>query len=56
MQKSTEFCLANFEGNIKIGAQKYLEKFYNELGFTTCGEEYLEDDIPHLPMMYSVSN
>jgi ElaA protein len=56
MQKSIDFCLENFEGKIKIGAQKYLEKFYSELGFTTCGAEYLEDAIPHLPMIYSKEN
>jgi ElaA protein len=56
MQKSIEFCLANFEGYIKIGAQKYLEKFYTELGFATCGPEYLEDEIPHLPMVFAISD
>ncbi len=50
MQEAIAFCDGTFGGTIKIGAQKYLEKFYNELGFATCGSEYLEDDIPHLPM------
>jgi ElaA protein len=36
---------------IKIGAQLYLEKFYNSLGFVQCGPGYLEDDIPHIPML-----
>jgi ElaA protein len=35
---------------IKIGAQLYLEKFYQSLGFVQCGPGYLEDDIPHIPM------
>jgi ElaA protein len=35
---------------IKIGAQLYLEKFYQSLGFVQCGEGYFEDDIPHIPM------
>lgn len=35
---------------IKISAQKYLLKFYNNLGFKEDGEEYLEDGIPHMAM------
>jgi ElaA protein len=37
--------------SIKIGAQCYLKKFYGELGFEICGDEYLEDGIPHIEMM-----
>lgn len=36
---------------IKLSAQKYLEKFYNNLGFKTIGESYLEDGIPHIAMI-----
>jgi len=36
--------------NIVISAQLYLLKFYTELGFTEEGENYLEDDIPHIKM------
>ena len=36
---------------IKIGAQTYLLKFYESLGFESTGEEYLEDDIPHTSMI-----
>jgi ElaA protein len=36
---------------IKIGAQLYLKSFYESLGFVQCGEGYLEDDIPHIPML-----
>lgn len=35
---------------ITISAQCYLKKFYNECGFTEVGEEYLEDNIPHIKM------
>lgn len=38
---------------IKISAQVYLKKFYNNLGFKEAGEEYLEDDIPHIAMIRS---
>jgi len=36
---------------IKISAQAYLKGFYNNLGFKEIGEEYLEDDIPHIAMI-----
>lgn len=36
---------------IKISAQAYLKSFYNNLGFKQIGEEYLEDDIPHIAMI-----
>lgn len=35
---------------IRISAQCYLEKFYNELGFASTDKTYLEDGIPHLEM------
>jgi ElaA protein len=38
---------------IKIGAQLYLEKFYNALGFIQSGKVYLEDGIEHIPMLRS---
>jgi len=36
---------------IKIGAQKYLRKFYESLGFVSTGDFYMEDGIPHLYMI-----
>jgi ElaA protein len=33
-----------------LGAQAYLRRFYEELGFVVDGEPYDEDGIPHLPM------
>ena len=36
---------------IKISAQCYLKKFYTNLGFKAVGEEYPEDDIPHIAMI-----
>ena len=35
---------------IVIGAQKYLDKFYQNLGFVPEGEMYLEDNISHITM------
>lgn len=39
---------------IKIGAQLYLKKFYESLGFQQCGEVYDEDGIDHIPMLRNV--
>ena len=39
------------ENIVKISAQTYLKKFYNELGFDSIGDEYLEDGIPHIAML-----
>ena len=36
---------------IKIGAQRYLRKFYESLGFISTDEFYMEDGIPHLYMI-----
>lgn len=39
------------EGDIKIGAQFYLKKFYENHGFITSSDVYLEDDIEHIEMI-----
>jgi len=41
------------ETKIKISAQTYLKRFYNNLDFIESGEEYLEDGIPHIAMLRS---
>ena len=52
MQKSIEELKNEHnEENIEISAQKYLIKFYDDLGFKKIGEEYLEDNIPHIKMV-----
>jgi ElaA protein len=52
MEKSIDLCRHLFRGApIKIGAQSYLLKFYEDLGFRSTGEEYLEDGIPHTKMV-----
>ncbi len=40
---------------IKIGAQRYLRKFYESLGFISIDEFYMEDGIPHLYMIKGVN-
>ncbi len=52
MQYSISECERLFgKGPIKIGAQLYLKKFYNEQGFEQAGEMYYEDEIEHIPMI-----
>lgn len=52
MQEAIREIARLFPGHpIRIGAQRYLERFYGELGFVAFGEPYLEDGIPHVSMM-----
>ncbi len=39
--------------NIRIGAQAYLQKFYESFGFKQDSDIYLEDGIPHMEMIKS---
>jgi ElaA protein len=41
--------------SVRISAQSYLHDFYAKFGFFRVSEEYLEDDIPHMEMLYSQS-
>ncbi|WP_250675768.1 GNAT family N-acetyltransferase [Paraclostridium ghonii] len=53
MLKAIEFIENNLnESEIKISAQAYLIEFYKSLGFKEVSDVYLEDDIPHLDMLY----
>ncbi len=49
-----DFLLDNYpDFEIVISAQHRLIKFYNNLGFVSRGEVYLEDDIDHIQMYIS---
>lgn len=37
--------------DIRISAQCHLEKYYRAFGFDVIGSSYLEDGIPHYPMV-----
>jgi len=53
MKTAIEYCIINLKAKkIKISAQQYLQRFYEELGFEVVTEMYLEDGIPHLGMLY----
>jgi ElaA protein len=47
VERGIELC-----GNapITIGAQAYLERWYERFGFRRSGPGYVEDGIPHVPM------
>ena len=40
---------------IHISAQEHLKTFYESLGFSQTGKGYLEDGIPHIPMINSAN-
>ncbi len=53
MEKGINFIINNMKENeIKIQAQAYLFKFYSSFGFIPISDEYIEDDIPHIDMIY----
>lgn len=53
MQHSIDYILSHWnESVITISAQEHLEKFYGDLGFLRASEDYMEDGIPHIKMIY----
>jgi ElaA protein len=55
MQKSLDTVESIFGKQvIKIGAQLYLQKFYESLGFAQTSEVYIEDGIDHIEMLRGV--
>jgi ElaA protein len=51
LKNTKSIAFSRVEPAIKISAQCYLIKFYNDLGFVETGKEYLEDGIPHMEMI-----
>ncbi|MGD1317826.1 GNAT family N-acetyltransferase [Chryseobacterium sp. 2R14A] len=52
MTEAVKICAELFaDTQIRIGAQLYLLKFYNSLGFVEQGEPYDEDGISHIEMV-----
>lgn len=53
MEKAIANCQMLFgKTNIRIGAQLYLKKFYESLGFVQVSDIYLEDNIEHIEMIF----
>lgn len=52
MAKSREITRRMYgEVPVRIGAQRYLERFYQGFGFRIVGTPYVEDGIPHVHML-----
>jgi len=52
MKKAIEMIYEKYgKTPIRIGAQLYLNSFYESFGFVKTSEEYLEDNIPHIEML-----
>ncbi|MCX8481845.1 MAG: GNAT family N-acetyltransferase, partial [Sediminibacterium sp.] len=52
MREAIRTCILLYgRGNIKIGAQLYLKKFYESFGFKQVSDIYLEDNIEHIKMI-----
>jgi ElaA protein len=52
MNKAIEYVLKHFEGPLKLSAQAHLIGYYGNLGFEPTADEYFEDGIPHICMVY----
>jgi ElaA protein len=53
MREGLAGCARHWPGvAIRISAQARLQRFYAELGFSAASDEYLEDDIAHLEMLW----
>ncbi len=52
MEQAIATCTAMYgDTGIRLGAQRYLERFYGSLGFVLASEPYDEDGIPHVTML-----
>lgn len=55
MKEALNLCQQYFaDQNIKISAQQHLSNFYQQHGFKQVSEMYLEDGIPHIPMVKNI--
>jgi len=51
MEEAKTYMISQWNtSQIKVSAQKYLRRFYEDLGFVVVTDEYLEDGIPHFGM------
>ena len=54
MQQGIARTVAQWPGlGIRISAQAHLQRFYGSFGFVAVSDEYLEDDIPHIEMLWT---
>ena len=56
MREGLARCTAQWPGwAVRISAQARLRRFYAELGFESVSDEYIEDTITHVEMLWSPS-
>lgn len=51
MTAALDTIAAHGSGDVRISAQAYLQRFYEQHGFVCTGNDYLEDNIPHIEML-----
>jgi ElaA protein len=58
LMKKAVFIMVNDwkETTIKLQAQSHLQNFYSKHGFRVISDEYLEDGIPHVDMIYKLDD
>ena len=53
LREGLQRCQSVWPGRaVRISAQAHLQRYYGEQGFVTVTGEYLEDDIPHIGMLW----
>ena len=53
LREGLQRCQSTWPGRaVRISAQAHLQRYYGEQGFVTVTGEYLEDDIPHIGMLW----
>ncbi|MFT5704447.1 MAG: putative GNAT family N-acyltransferase [Shewanella sp.] len=50
IESLTKIAVVNGYGRVYLGSQKHAIKFYEKLGFTPFGDEYVEANIEHISM------
>ncbi len=55
MQKAMDYFRQHAIASVRISAQSYLIKFYESFGFVVVSDEYTEDNIPHVEMLYKTN-
>lgn len=46
--------LQDIHGTVSLNSQSYATGFYARYGFKICGDSFLEDGIPHVPMQHII--
>ena len=56
MEEAKKYMIEHWNSKIiKVSAQQYLQRFYEDLGFQVVTDVYLEDGIPHVGMSFKLT-